>query len=84
MTLPSVPLQDFSTELLVRVGRKLQTGMFGTDRIHEARSEICDKGMLLLTWKELKESSNGMQQNIRAAIVRFAPARKSAQIISKQ
>jgi len=37
LTSPSVPLQDFSTELLVRFGRKPQTGMFGPDRIHEAR-----------------------------------------------
>jgi hypothetical protein len=34
---PSVPLQDFSTELLVGSGRKPQTGMFASDRIHEAR-----------------------------------------------
>ncbi len=37
LTSPSVPLQDFSTELLVGFGRKPQTGMFGSDRIHEAR-----------------------------------------------
>jgi hypothetical protein len=37
LTAPSVPLQDFSTELLVRFGRKPQAGMFGSDRIHEAR-----------------------------------------------
>ncbi len=37
LTSPSIPLQDFSTELLVRLGRKPQTGMFGPDRIHEAR-----------------------------------------------
>ena len=37
LTSPSVPLQDFSTELLVRFGSKPQTGMFGPDRIHEAR-----------------------------------------------
>ena len=37
LTSPSVPLQDFSTELLVGFGRKPQTGMFGSDRLHEAR-----------------------------------------------
>ena len=37
LTSPSIPLQDFSTELLVRFDRKPQTGMFGPDRIHEAR-----------------------------------------------
>src|SRR2546421_8750605 len=40
---PSIPLQHFSTELLVGFGRKPQTAMFGSDRIHEARWEICDK-----------------------------------------
>ena len=37
LTSPSIPLQDFSTELLVGFGRKPQTGMFRSDRIHEAR-----------------------------------------------
>jgi len=37
LTSPSIPLQDFSTELLVGLGRKPQMGMFGPDRIHEAR-----------------------------------------------
>jgi hypothetical protein len=37
LTSPSIPLQDFSTELLVGFGRKPETGMFGSDRIHEAR-----------------------------------------------
>ena len=39
LTSPSVPLQDFSTELLVRFGRKPPTGMFAPNRIHEARWE---------------------------------------------
>jgi hypothetical protein len=43
LTSPSVPLQDFSAELLVGFGRKPQTAMFGPDRIHAARWEICDK-----------------------------------------
>src|SRR6266702_4928158 len=37
LTSPSIPLQDFSTELLVGFGRKPPTGMFGSDRIHEVR-----------------------------------------------
>ena len=37
LTSPTIPLQDFSTELLVGFGRKPQTGVFGSDRIHEAR-----------------------------------------------
>jgi len=36
LTSPSISLQDFSTELLVRFGRKPQAGMFGSDRIHAA------------------------------------------------
>ena len=42
LTSPSIPLQDRPTELLVRSGRKPQAGMFGPNRIHEARWEICD------------------------------------------
>jgi len=37
LTFPSIPLQNFSTELLVGFGSKPQTGMFGSNRIHEAR-----------------------------------------------
>ena len=37
LTFPSIPLQNFATELLVRFGSKSLTGMFGSDRIHEAR-----------------------------------------------
>jgi len=61
LTSPSIPLQDFSTELRVGLGGKPQTGMFGSDRIHEARGETCDKKacfMLLLTRKEFEEPSH--------------------------
>jgi hypothetical protein len=37
LTSPSIPLQYRPTELRVGFGRKSQTGMFGSDRIHEAR-----------------------------------------------
>ena len=37
LTSPSIPLQHFSTELLVGFGREPQTGMFGPDRIYETR-----------------------------------------------
>jgi len=37
LTSPSVPAEHCPTELLVGFGRKPQTGMFGSDRIHEAR-----------------------------------------------
>jgi hypothetical protein len=37
LTSPSVPVQHFSTELLVGFWRKPEAGMFGPDRIHEAR-----------------------------------------------
>ena len=37
LTSPSIPLQDFSTELLVRFGRKPLAGMFCSDHIHEGR-----------------------------------------------
>ena len=43
LTSPSISLQDFSTEPVVGFARNPQTGMFGPDRIHEARWETCDK-----------------------------------------
>ena len=42
LTSPSIPLQHCPTEALVGFGRKPPTGMFGSDRIHEARWESCD------------------------------------------
>ena len=37
LTFPSIPLQNFSTELRVGLGRKSQTRMFWSDRIHAVR-----------------------------------------------
>jgi hypothetical protein len=37
LTFPSIPLQDFATELLVGLGRKSKARMFWPDRIYAAR-----------------------------------------------
>ncbi len=37
LTSPPIPLQNFSTELLVGLGRKSQTRMFWSDRIYAVR-----------------------------------------------
>jgi hypothetical protein len=37
LTFPSIPLQNFATELLVGLGRKSQTRMFWSDRIYAVR-----------------------------------------------
>jgi hypothetical protein len=37
LTFPSIPLQNFATELLVGPGRKPQTRMFWSDRIYAVR-----------------------------------------------
>src|SRR6266699_822374 len=85
LTSPSVPLQDFSTEPLVGFGRKPQTGMFGSDRIHEARWEICDKKACFCSpGRNLKNRAMECSKMSGLPLSRFAPARKSAQIISKQ
>src|SRR5437870_12930286 len=43
LTFPSIPLQNFATELLVGLWRKAQSRMFWSDRIHAARLLACDK-----------------------------------------
>ena len=85
LTSPSVPLQDFSTELLVGFGSEPQAGMFGSDRIHEARWEICDKKACFCSpGRNLKNRLIECSNISGLPLSRFAPARKSAQIISKQ
>ena len=37
LTFPSIPLQNFATELLVGLARKSQTRMFWSDRIYAVR-----------------------------------------------
>src|SRR5467141_3135920 len=43
LTFPSIPLQNFSTELLVGLWRKSQSRMFWSDRIYAVRRLACDK-----------------------------------------
>src|SRR5437667_12871855 len=85
LTSPSIPLQDFSTELLVGFGRKPQAGMFASDRIHAASLEICDKNACFCSpGRNLKNRAMECSKMSGLPVSRLAPARKSAQIISKQ
>src|SRR6266550_3185892 len=85
LTSPSIPVQHFSTELLVGFGRKPPAGMFGSDRIHEARWEICDrKACFCSPGRNLKNRAMECSKISGLPLSRLAPARKSAQIISKQ
>ena len=77
--------QNFSTKLLVGFRRKPQTGVFGPDRVHEARWETCDKKACFCSpGRNLKNRAMECSKVSGLPLSRLAPARKSAQIISKQ
>src|SRR3989454_12483141 len=83
LTSPAVPLQDFLTELLVGLARKSQPRMFWPDCIHEARCRdknacFCSPG------RNLKNREMDCNSSSGSPLSRLAPARKSAQIISRQ
>src|SRR2546429_9185004 len=85
LTSPTVPGVHCPVEGLVGFGSEPQTGMFGSDRIHEARWEICDKKACFCSpGRNLKNRAMECSKMSGLPLSRLAPARKSAQIISKQ
>jgi len=86
LTLPTIALQHPLAQLLVRHGVEPHSGPFWKRAAHDAFSWtncsrnicLCWVGRNLTNWKIDCRSASGV------ALSRFAPARKSAQIISKQ
>ena len=81
---PAVALQDFTTELTVRFRVQLQAWPFGSNssqgatRTHSMNSFLCGFG---------RPSTSRVRADRRAfwlPVSKLAPARKSAQIISRQ
>src|SRR6266705_1424867 len=85
LTSPAIPLQDFATELLVGLARKPQPPRFWPDRVHAIRWLACDKKACLCSpGKNLKNLEMDCSSTSGSPLSRLAPARKSAQIISRQ
>ena len=82
---PAVPPQDLSTELLVGFRIQPQTRTFWPDRFHEARPFSCSRNACLCSpGRNLKNRWIDCNNISGFPSSRFAPARKSAQIISRQ
>src|SRR5438270_13697465 len=85
LTFPYIPLQDFATELLVGLGRKSQARMFWSDRIYAVRGLACDKNAIFCSpGRNLKNLEMDCNSSAGSPWSRLAPAKKSAQIISRQ
>ena len=82
---PVVPLQNLSTELLVRFRIQPKTRMFRPDGAHEARPSKCSRNACFCSpGRNLKNCWIDCSSISGFPPSRFAPARKSAQIISRQ
>ena|SRR6266404_9640535 len=82
---PAIPLQDLSTELLVRFRIQPQTRMFWSDWAHEARPSSCSRNACCCSQgRNLKNCLIDCNNISGFPSSRCAPARKSAQIISRQ
>src|SRR5512133_3692833 len=82
---PSVSLQDLSTELSIRIGLPSHTFLLYANAIHRAFWLTCvRKTFCCSVGRNLKKASIDLSSISGVPFSRFAPARKSAQIISKQ
>ncbi len=82
---PSVALQHLFSELVVRLGIKPQARSLGTDLVHEAFSVTSfRKACRCSPGRDLKNLEIDCNSTVGSSFSRLAPARKSAQIISRQ
>jgi hypothetical protein len=82
---PAVPPQDLSTELLVRFRIQPQALTFLSDRAHKARPFACSRNAYFCSpGRNLKNCWIDCSNISEFPSSRCAPARKSAQIISRQ
>ena len=82
---PAIALQHLFSQLIVHLGIKPQARLFGSNPLHEAfpvtswrKACRCSPG------RNLKNLDIDCSSRVGSSFSRFAPARKSAQIISKQ
>jgi hypothetical protein len=81
---PTIPFQDLLAKSMAGLRIQLKSGMPRTHWKSKRFAHFFNDGALLALGNELKRSPNGEQQHPRIGFSRFAPARKSAQIISIQ
>ena len=82
---PTIPTQNLFSELFVGFGIELQARLLGSNPPHEAFSiASCRKACRCSPGKNLKNLDIDCNSRVGSSFSRFAPARKSAQIISRQ
>jgi hypothetical protein len=85
LAFPVVPTQYLFSEVFVELGIKLQTRSLGSKSLHEAFSVTsCRKACRCSPGRNLKNRDIVRSSMVGSSFSRFAPARKSAQIISRQ
>jgi hypothetical protein len=85
LAFPAVAAQYFSSKLFVGFGIKPQARLFGSNPDHEAFSVTsCRKACLCSPGRNRKNRDIDCRSTVGSSFSKFAPARKSAQIISRQ
>jgi hypothetical protein len=82
---PAVAMQHLLAQTVVLVGVELHAHMFWSDSSHDAFSVTwCKNACLSSPGRNLKNRKADCKRTSGFSFSRFAPAKKSAQIISKQ
>ena len=85
LALPAIATQYLCSEVFVELGIKLQARSLGSNSPHEAFSVTsCRKACRWSPGRNLKNRDIDCRSAVGSSFSRFAPARKSAQIISTQ
>ena len=82
---PAIAPQYLFSQLVIRFGIKPQARSLGSNSLHEAFSVTsCRKACRCSPGRNLKNRDMDCRSTVGSSFSRFAPARKSAQIISRQ
>ena len=85
LTLPAIAMQHLFSQLIVQLGIKPQARALGSNAVHEAFPVTsCRKARRCSPGRNLKNRDTDCRSTAGSSVSRLAPARKSAQIISKQ
>ena len=84
LTLPTIAAQHLLPKAFLQLGITPPTRTFGQNLVHDAFSVTsCRKACLCSPGRNLKNRDMDCRRTVGSSFSRFAPARKSAQIISR-
>jgi hypothetical protein len=85
LAVPAIAAQHLFAELFVELRIKPQSRSSGSNLVHEASSVTwCRKASRCSPGRNVKNRDMDCRSTVGSSLSRFAPARKSAQIISRQ